>query len=89
MSSRSWVALANAAAFLGLTPAALRRSLERHAVQLLDGGVEAEVDGVRARKFGRLWRVRFHDRWLREGCSMPVASTAEPSAKRGEPGERP
>jgi len=67
MSSRSWVSLASAAVYLGLTPTALRRTLERRAVHLPDGSVEAEVDGVRARKFGRLWRVRFDDRWLPQG----------------------
>lgn len=59
-----WVSVDRAALVLDLTPAALRRSLERHAQRAPDGGVEANIDGVRARKFGRLWRVRFSERWL-------------------------
>jgi hypothetical protein len=38
--------------------------LERRAVKAVDGGIEANVDGVRARKLGRLWRVRFSEAWL-------------------------
>jgi hypothetical protein len=32
-------------------------------VRATDGGTEAAVDGVQARKFGRLWRVRFSEVW--------------------------
>ncbi|MDI1445959.1 hypothetical protein [Polyangium sp. 6x1] len=42
---------------------ALRKTLERRAVRASDGGTEASVDGVRARKFGRIWRVRFSEAW--------------------------
>jgi hypothetical protein len=52
-----------AAAILAMSPEALRRSLERHAVRAPDGSVEAAIDGVRARKFGRLWRVALSERW--------------------------
>lgn len=62
--SPRWVSTEVAAAFLGLTPLALRRTLERSAARAPDGGVEANVDGVRARKFGRLWRVQFTGAWL-------------------------
>lgn len=61
-----WVSVAAAADFLGLGAAALRRTLERRATRVSDGGVEANVDGVRARKFGRLWRVQFSERWQAE-----------------------
>jgi hypothetical protein len=90
MSGRSWVSLANAAVYLSLTPTALRRTLERRAVHLQDGSVEADVDGVRARKFGRLWRVRFHDRWLtqdpgathdRQGSGVPSSSPRGPDVR--------
>lgn len=52
-----------ASEILDLSPEALRRTLERHAMRAPDGGTEANVDGVRARKFGRLWRVQFSERW--------------------------
>ena len=53
-----------AAEFLGLPPRSLRRTLERESGRAADGGVEALVDGVRGRKFGRLWRVQFNESWL-------------------------
>lgn len=58
-----WVPVDRAAAHLGLSAAALRKSLERRAVRGADGAVEAVADGVRARKFGRLWRVQFSPEW--------------------------
>ncbi|MDI1484769.1 hypothetical protein [Polyangium sp. y55x31] len=58
-----WVSLDRAAAHLGLNAAQLRKTLERRATRAADGGTEASVDGVRARKFGRLWRVRFSEAW--------------------------
>ncbi|UQA57412.1 hypothetical protein [Polyangium aurulentum] len=62
---RGWVCLRTAAEFLGMSPDALRRAVERHAVRASDGGIESHIDGVRARKFGRQWRVAFSERWLR------------------------
>ncbi|WP_437656593.1 hypothetical protein [Sorangium sp. So ce1182] len=64
--ARGWLSVKTAAEFLDMSPDALRRALERHAVRAPDGGIEAEVDGVRARKFGRLWRVQFSSRWCSE-----------------------
>lgn len=64
-SPRGWVAIQTAAEYLDMSPDALRRALERRAVCAPDGGVEANIDGVRARKFGRTWRVAFSERWLR------------------------
>jgi hypothetical protein len=61
--STRWVSLNQAASHLGLDAAALRKTLERRAVRAQDGGIEALLDGVRARKFGRLWRIRFSDAW--------------------------
>lgn len=57
-----WVSVATAATFLGLSPDRLRKTLERHA-RKIDGSIESSVDGVTARKFGRLWRVRFSAAW--------------------------
>jgi hypothetical protein len=65
----SWLSVAKAASILDLTPTALRRTLERRAVRPPDGSVEANLDGVRARKFGRLWRVFLDEGWLRHGLS--------------------
>jgi len=62
-SGARWVSLERAAGHLGMTAAALRKSLERRAVRAADGATEAALDGVRARKFGRSWRVRFSEAW--------------------------
>lgn len=58
-----WVSIEKAAAHLGMNAAALRKTLERRAMRVADGATEAALDGVRARKFGRLWRVRFSEAW--------------------------
>jgi hypothetical protein len=58
-----WHAVSEAAKHLAVTPSALRKQLERNAVKARDGGVEAEFDGVRARKLGRLWRVSLGPMW--------------------------
>ena len=60
---RRWYALRDAAVLLAMTPAALRKQLERHARPAGDGGTEATVDGVRARKFANRWRVSFDETW--------------------------
>ncbi len=60
----AWVSLAAAAAHLGTNPDALRRLFERRARRAADGVTEADIDGVRARRLGRLWRVRFSPAWL-------------------------
>ncbi|MDI3291001.1 hypothetical protein [Polyangium sp. 15x6] len=64
-----WVSLEKAASHLGLNAAALRKTLERRALRSADGVTEAALDGVSARKFGRLWRVRFSEAW-----GVPVSS---------------
>ncbi len=58
-----WLPLERAAAHLSMNAAALRKTLERRATRGPDGATEANLDGVRARKFGRTWRVRFSDAW--------------------------
>ena len=60
----SWVSVATAATFLGLSADRLRKTLERYS-RKVDGSIQSEVDGVTARKFGRLWRVRFSSSWTR------------------------
>jgi|GEM_PF-1238737 len=59
----AWVSMEKAAVHLGMGAAALRKALERRAVRAADGCTEAALDGIQARKFGRLWRVRFSERW--------------------------
>ena len=53
-----------AATFLQLPCVTLRRSLERNARKLPDGGIASHVDGISARKIGRLWRVWLDAGWL-------------------------
>jgi hypothetical protein len=59
-----WVSVEVGAEVLGMSAEALRKKLERNARVAPDGVVEAEIDGVRARKFGRLWRLTFSARWV-------------------------
>ena len=61
--STRWLSVTAAAEILGLSPTALRKSLDRRAVRAADGGTEAELDGVRGRKLGRLWRVALSSAW--------------------------
>jgi hypothetical protein len=58
---RVWHSIIDAAQILGLTPGALRKSLERAATRSTEGVVEASVHGVRGRKWGSHWRVRLGD----------------------------
>lgn len=58
-----WYALRDAAPLLGVSVGALRKLLERRAVKATDGGVEANVDGVKARKFANRWRVSLGPAW--------------------------
>lgn len=58
-----WLDVKAAAAVLGYGTVSFRRLLERHARRSRDGGVEAVVDGIRARKVGRTWRVQLSSEW--------------------------
>lgn len=58
-----WHTVPDAAALLALSADALRKQIERRATRAPDGGIEANIDSVRARKFGKLWRVSFGERW--------------------------
>lgn len=58
-----WYALRDAAPLLGVSVGALRKLLERRAIRAADGGVEAHVDGVKARKFANRWRVSLGPAW--------------------------
>ena len=58
-----WYPLRDAAQMLSLSPDALRKQLERNVRRAPDGGTEAHIDGVRARKFANRWRVSFGRAW--------------------------
>ena len=58
-----WYPLRDAAVTLGVSADALRKQLERNVTRAKDGGVEAHIDGVRARKFANRWRVSFGEAW--------------------------
>lgn len=79
-----WISLPSAtAAVPGMTPGALRKLLERNAHQGQDGVTEAEVNGVRARKLGRLRRVRLLAAWTDPELAVPGnASHPLPSSQR-------
>lgn len=62
--SPAWRGVESAAALLGVPPRTLRRALDRNAKRAEGGAVTSETDGVRARKFGRLWRVWLDPGWL-------------------------
>jgi hypothetical protein len=59
----TWTSLDRAAQALGMSAPALRKALDRRAARVADGGIEAELHGVRGRKLGRLWRVTFSAAW--------------------------
>lgn len=58
-----WISVSKAAVMLGFGVVSLRRLIERHARRGSDGGIEVHVDGIRARKVGRTWRVFLSEAW--------------------------
>jgi hypothetical protein len=48
-----------------MSPGSLRKALERRARRTADGGVEAELDGLRARKLANRWLVSLGPYWAR------------------------
>jgi hypothetical protein len=58
-----WYPLRDAAAILSVSADALRKQFERRVERAPDGGTEARIDGVRARKFANRWRVSFGKPW--------------------------
>jgi hypothetical protein len=84
-----WISLQAAADLLGLTPTALRKSLDRRAARGPDGGIEAELDGVRGRKLGRLWRVTLSSAWtIPSTPKARVASSPSQSVRDDREGPR-
>jgi len=70
-----WLTVRDAAAALSMRPEALRRALERRARRAPDGGTEADIDGVRGRKFARHWRVRLAGPWAPPAEPRPSSAT--------------
>ncbi len=62
-STGSWRSIEASARILGVPTITLRRLIGRSARRAPDGSVEACVDGIRARKLGRHWRVWLHPSW--------------------------
>ncbi len=62
---RSWMTVEQAASFLNLGVVTLRRTIERNARRTPQGDTVAQIDGITARKLGRLWRVWLDAGWLR------------------------
>src|SRR5690348_14274685 len=75
-----WRSIAHAAAIVDKKPDALRRGIERRAYRAADGAIEAQFDGIRARKvFGR-WRVLLGPSWLSgPDTPGPTAPAAPPA----------
>jgi len=59
-----WVSLPTAAEHLGESQTGLRKKLDRASKLGEDGVVEAHLEGLRARKFGKLWKIRLDRGWL-------------------------
>jgi hypothetical protein len=88
-SPTRWTSVPTAAGLLGLTAGALRKTIERNAVKVADGGTEAHLDGLRARKLGRLWRVTLGSAWSDPVPAAPtkgVRSSASQSVRDGRDG---
>ncbi len=62
-NTQPWLPLLTAAAHLGESADSLRKKLERASRRGPDGAIEAELDGIVARKLGRLWKLRLSDAW--------------------------
>ena len=60
----SWVSLARAAEILDESPSGLRKKLDRASSRDEHGLVHAELAGLKARKFGKLWKIRLDRGWL-------------------------
>ncbi len=85
-TSGRWVSVREAALALGFGVVSFRRLIERHTRRDAAGGIEASVDGVRARKVGRTWRVLLSSAWTSPGAAprrKPVVHQLRGSARRG------
>jgi hypothetical protein len=80
MATKPEFSLSVAARHLDTSPGALRKLFAR-ALKTSNGRLEARVDGVHARKRGRLWRVVFDSSWTRDGLLVRWRS-AENAARQ-------
>jgi hypothetical protein len=64
LAKARWMSIHEAAAILSVPVLTLRRAIERNARRGPAGSVEASIDGVHARKFGRRWRVWLDPTWI-------------------------
>ncbi|MFT3764760.1 MAG: hypothetical protein QM820_04480 [Minicystis sp.] len=62
-SCSSWITVEAAADFLGMPVVTLRRSFEPKTQSTPEGGTVSRLNGITARRIGRLWRVWLHDDW--------------------------
>jgi hypothetical protein len=76
-----WVSVDVAAQFLSLAPGRLRRTLERRATRDADGHVVVSMDGIVARKLGRLWRLKFAACWTEPEAAGSTASATATGAE--------
>lgn len=65
-----WMRVRDAATILGVTEVNLRRAIARHEIRSAEGGTEVAFDGVRARRFGRAWRVWLGPEWMNPKVSQ-------------------
>jgi hypothetical protein len=87
---KSWLSVTKAAAFLDMTPDALRRALERHAAAGRDGVLEARLDGVRGRKLAGRWKVQLGPAWASYGDDERLDIGGRGTSRRGpKPAARP
>ena len=63
MEKKKWMTIRRAAEILGFAPVSLRRAIERNSRRTVSGCIEANFDGLTARKLGRSWRVRLSSAW--------------------------
>ncbi len=68
-SQKTWISIARAAEILDETTETLRKKLQRAKRSVAaDGVVEVSIDGIRARRLGRHWKVQLSAGWM-EGTS--------------------
>ncbi len=60
---RMWISVERAARTLDIHPTTLRRHLEKNVFRSADGGIEARVDGIVARKLGNRWKLLLGPAW--------------------------
>lgn len=62
-----WLGIPRAAELLDEEPESLRKKLERAARRGPDEQIESDINGLRGRKLGRLWKVLIPPGWAPKG----------------------